>query len=215
MIVFYDLDGTLIDSKREIVMTLNESLVRCHIDPKDKIEEFKIGPHLVDLIPDAFPKGYFTKEKLEEVISVYRSIYNHSDHKMTRPYEGIDEMILLAPYQQYLLTNKPMGPASKILANFNWLSRFEAIWPSDSSTGETKITLLKKAKTMFSRSIFMVGDTAPDIVAARTNGIYSIGVLYGEGTKEELVCAGANLLVSSPSELRERLMAFWREESRD
>ncbi len=215
MIVFYDLDGTLIDSKCEIVATLNESLRRCRIPLNDKTSEFKIGPHLVDLIPAAFPKGYFTKEKLEEVIAVYRSIYNFSDHKMTHPYKGIDEMIIHAPYKQYLLTNKPMGPASKILANFNWLSHFEAIWPSDSSTGETKITLLEKAKNLFKESIIMVGDTSPDILAAKTNGVYSIGVLYGEGKKEELVSAGANLLVSTPFELRERLMELWKEENRN
>ena len=44
----------------------------------------------------------------------------------------------------------------------------------------------------------MVGDRFYDIEGAVANGISSIGVLYGYGTKEELEAAGATFLVTVP-----------------
>jgi phosphoglycolate phosphatase len=47
----------------------------------------------------------------------------------------------------------------------------------------------------------MVGDRAQDIVAARAHGLHSIGVLWGYGSREELVAAGAAALCARPGEL--------------
>ena len=47
----------------------------------------------------------------------------------------------------------------------------------------------------------MIGDRAGDIVGARANGIRSIGVLWGYGSKDELVSAGADTTCATPSEL--------------
>ena len=47
----------------------------------------------------------------------------------------------------------------------------------------------------------MVGDREHDILGARQNGIFSIGVLYGYGGREELSAAGADALAQTPAEL--------------
>lgn len=47
----------------------------------------------------------------------------------------------------------------------------------------------------------MVGDRAGDIVAARANGVRSIGVLWGYGSRAELLDAGADGLCGAPGEL--------------
>lgn len=47
----------------------------------------------------------------------------------------------------------------------------------------------------------MVGDRKHDIIGAKTNGLSSIGVLYGYGSKEELLEAGANYIANSPVDI--------------
>ena len=47
----------------------------------------------------------------------------------------------------------------------------------------------------------MVGDRAADVIAAKANGIRSIGILWGYGSEEELQTAGADRLCLTPSEL--------------
>ena len=50
-------------------------------------------------------------------------------------------------------------------------------------------------------SILMIGDRAQDIAGAKANGLPSAGVLWGYGSREELQSAGADHLLSVPSEL--------------
>ena len=45
----------------------------------------------------------------------------------------------------------------------------------------------------------MVGDREHDIIGAKTNGLSSIGVLYGYGSKEELL--EANYIANSPVDI--------------
>jgi phosphoglycolate phosphatase len=47
----------------------------------------------------------------------------------------------------------------------------------------------------------MIGDRAFDIVAARTNGLRAVGVLWGYGSERELREAGAERLCATPVEL--------------
>lgn len=211
MIVFFDLDGTLINSKPEIVATLHEALKICEVNESDQEREFVIGPHLKDLIPMAFPNGYFSPTKLQEVIQVYRSLYEKSDHEMTKPFPGIDHLIKNAPYPTYLLTNKPYKPAFKIISSYGWDHHLKDIWASDSSTGESKITMLRKAKNVFGKqTIIMVGDTFEDVNAATENDLYSIGVTYGQGKKEELLSGGAKAIANSGQELETLLDALYQ-----
>lgn len=51
----------------------------------------------------------------------------------------------------------------------------------------------------------MVGDRSYDIEAGRTLGTRTSGVIWGFGSKEELVAAGADFIVDKPGELVEAL----------
>jgi phosphoglycolate phosphatase len=49
----------------------------------------------------------------------------------------------------------------------------------------------------------MIGDRRHDIVGARTNGMTALGVLYGFGSRDELVAAGAHHLCATPQAVQE------------
>ena len=52
----------------------------------------------------------------------------------------------------------------------------------------------------------MVGDRKHDVMGAKENGMYSIGVLYGYGDRKELEAAGADCIVSDVKKLKEKLI---------
>ena len=54
----------------------------------------------------------------------------------------------------------------------------------------------------------MIGDREHDIVGAKANGIHTIGVTYGYGSREELTNAGADALVDSPEEILALVLQF-------
>ncbi len=51
----------------------------------------------------------------------------------------------------------------------------------------------------------MVGDTAVDIISAKAAGSYAIGVLCGFGEREDLLAAGADLILEATAELTDWL----------
>jgi phosphoglycolate phosphatase len=58
------------------------------------------------------------------------------------------------------------------------------------------------------RSAIMVGDRSHDIIGAKNNGLSSIGVTYGYGTRKELLESGADQLASSPTDILNSLSLF-------
>ena len=54
---------------------------------------------------------------------------------------------------------------------------------------------------MDKNGVVMIGDRSHDIIGAKNNGLESIGVTYGYGTREELLDSGADRLASSPSDI--------------
>lgn len=60
---------------------------------------------------------------------------------------------------------------------------------------------LKKCEIKDKKRAVMVGDREHDIIGAKINGLSSIGVLYGYGSKEELLEAGANYIANSPADI--------------
>ena len=55
-------------------------------------------------------------------------------------------------------------------------------------------------------TVLMIGDREHDIIGAKKNGIDSLGVLYGYGSREELEAAGADYIAATVEELTESLL---------
>ena len=53
----------------------------------------------------------------------------------------------------------------------------------------------------------MVGDREHDIIGGKKNGMDTVGVLFGYGSRQELKAAGADILAASVKELEEILLA--------
>jgi phosphoglycolate phosphatase len=49
----------------------------------------------------------------------------------------------------------------------------------------------------------MIGDRAADVIAAHANGLRSVGVLWGHGSRQELFGATPDRLLKAPADLKE------------
>jgi phosphoglycolate phosphatase len=114
-------------------------------------------------------------------------------------------------FHLYVVTSKPYAFASKITDYFRITSFFRKVHGPDlddeKSTKADLIAHVLAENEIEPGAAAMIGDRKHDAVGARSNGVYSIGVCWGYGSREELTSAGVQLLVESPKELLNSLAA--------
>jgi len=105
----------------------------------------------------------------------------------------------------YVATSKPQVFAERILTHFGLAGHFQGIFGSElsgalSNKGELIAHVLATAH-LRSVDTIMVGDREHDVRGAQRNHVRAVGVLWGYGSREELVAAGAKHLVKQPVDL--------------
>lgn len=210
--VFFDLDGTIIDSREGIVNGFIYSLKYFNIEVKDRkeIEQF-IGPPL----EDSFINYYkFSKKDAELAITKYREFYKKTGVRQNTLYVGIKELLheLKNSGKNVLLaTGKPEVFAKQILREHGLENDFDFISGTTlEQTRRTKAEVLEYAinsiKNVNLDECVMVGDRKYDIEGAKANNIKSIGVEYGFGTRQELTIAGAEYIAKNIEDLRKLII---------
>lgn len=200
-VVLFDLDGTLTDPGVGITNSVAYALEKYGILNEDRTELYKfIGPPL----HESFEAFYgFSKEKAMEAVAYYREYYSDRGIFENMVYEGIEELLAqLKEAGKTLLvaTSKPEMFARMILEHFGLTKYFDYIAGSNMDGSRTKkdevisYALMAGNVTDLSKAV-MVGDREHDILGAKKVGVDSIGVLYGYGSMEELINAGADMIV--------------------
>lgn len=205
--ILFDLDGTLLDTGRGIVKSIQYALKSVGIDIEDlKSLEKHIGPPL----KEGFEAFYgFDHEKSEMAVSKFRERYKEIGLLETIPYEGIEECLKALSQQEvklYVATSKPEVIAKEFLEHFGLSSFFIDICGSTfdhtiSTKADVIRYLMEKNNLSIIDDITMVGDREQDVLGANEVGIPSIGVLYGFGSRHELQAAGANYIAKTPEEV--------------
>lgn len=207
--ILFDLDGTLTDPAVGITNSIMYALKKYNIKVNDRSELYKfIGPPLLE----SFMKYYgFTEEEGKKAIDYYREYFGVKGLFENIIYDGIKDLLKsLKDNGKILLvaTSKPQVFAEQILVHFKLDKYFSFIAGSNlDGTRIKKAEVIEYALeglniTELTKTI-MVGDREHDIRGAKTIGIKSIGVLYGYGSKEELVNADADYIVQSVSEIKD------------
>jgi len=208
--LFLDLDGTLIDSERDLAASVNAMLLNYGRKelPLEVIWTY-IGDGAPMLIRRALgdpADGEFMQEALNYFLGHYR------EHKLdnTRAYDGIKEALQQiagadgAGRRLAVLTNKPVRVSRDIVSGLGLADYFFQVYGGNSF--ETKKpdplganALMREAGAGPGETV-MVGDSQVDILTARNAGLWSVGVTYGFApqTLEQVV---PDVLVDTPAEL--------------
>jgi phosphoglycolate phosphatase len=210
--VLLDLDGTLSDSEPGIVNSLRWA---CQVEgfpvPTDAEVRSVIGPPF-EL---GLPAIGIPDDALERVIDSYRQRYAETGAYENTLYDGVIEMLDALARHGYSLsvaTAKPEVTAHPILDYFGISDRFEVRAGATLTTARrTKAQVIDHALLELGihadpdlwDHVIMIGDRDHDVLGAMHHRIPCIGVLWGYGSIEELLGAGAVALAESPDELVE------------
>ena len=205
--LLFDLDGTLTDPRPGIVRCMKYALDRLRAPyPSDDALASFIGPSL----RDTFATLLVTSDRalVERALALYREQYSETGLLENHVYDGVARMLDAIPRlasAAFVATLKPRVYADRIVHHLGLARHFAGVYgPELDGRFEDKAELLAEllaVEKIAAANAVMIGDRAGDIVAARTNGIRSIGALWGYGSRIELVEAGADGLCSSPGEL--------------
>ena len=220
-LVIFDLDGTLIDSRLDLVHSVNATL-RHFERPElpDEVVASYVGDGAPMLIRRALgdpTDEVFFKQALEFFLSYYH------EHKLdhTTVYAGIPEALRQiqsdgvsqkganrkdATRKMAVLSNKPVRPSRAIVEALGLAEFFIHVYGGNSF--ETKKpdplgvrTLLKETGTAPEYAL-IVGDSSIDVLTGRNAGIATCGVTYGFAP-HTLCEVQPDVVVESPSELEE------------
>lgn len=205
--VLFDLDGTLTDSRAGITASIRHALGRVgRACPDDDALATYIGPPLRGTLSTLLDSK--DPALIEEALAHYRTRYDDVGLFENRVYDGVPEMLHTTARlarSMYVATAKPRQAAIRIVGHFDLAGHFAGVYGAEpGGRFDAKIDLLAhliESAVIQAATAVMVGDRASDILAAKVNGVRSIGALWGYGDSGELADAGADLLCASPRAL--------------
>ncbi len=184
----FDVDGTLLDSAPDICGAVSSVLAQTSKPdvPFDFLKKY-IGRHLIDLFGDLFPDA--SADQIEAWIEEYRRIYPLREHASTKLYPGVGGALDKLGGLKTTATTKSTLTATNVLTQFGLISHFKHVQGTDGFPSKPKPDVLLRAIAALGvkpEDCLMVGDSVPDIIAARAAGVSVCAVSYGYGNPEEL-----------------------------
>jgi len=183
-LIAFDLDGTLIDSSRDLAESVNELLTDLGAPPlpHDDITRM-IGEGAKVLVRRALAAAGIPEdpEAIDRFLEIYdRKLLNH-----TRPYAGITEVVRTARQHARVavLTNKPLEPSEKVLAGLGMRELFDDVigsgGPYPRKPDPTALFALMERAGATPERTLMVGDSRIDYETARSAATRCCLVTYG------------------------------------
>jgi phosphoglycolate phosphatase len=199
-LLVFDLDGTLVDTRRDLGYSVNHALVQCGF-PSLPLEAIisKVGDGAALLIerslraalnnPDTFAPA---KLDTDAVLSAF--LEHYQDHCLgeSLPYPGVRQSLeKLRPFPMAVLTNKPLLPTTRILAGLELSQYFTWVLGGDNAFGPKPnqaalLQILTWAKAEPGQTV-VIGDGIQDLRVARRAGAHFLGFLNGIGAREALL----------------------------
>lgn len=187
-VYLFDIDGTLLDSARDIcgaVQQVLETTDRAPV-PYEFLKGY-IGLHLLDLFQDLFPQ--YTAEQYDELIRQYRAFYPARGHKLTQIYPGVAEGLAALGGRKSTATTKGSPTTRLILEQFGLLQYFEHVQGTDGFPCKPAPDVIFTALAALGarpEDCLFVGDSPADMEAGRRASVKTCAVRYGYGKDEEM-----------------------------
>jgi phosphoglycolate phosphatase len=211
-LVIFDLDGTLIDSRLDLVHSVNAALR--HIgrpDLPDEVIASYVGDGAPILIQRALGGEAVSEAVVRQGLQFFLSYYREHKLDHTTVYDGIKETLIVVqrasngvPRQMAVLSNKPVGPSRAIVEALGLGPFFTQIYGGNSfATKKPDPEGARKLLQEFGvrpEEAAIVGDSHVDIETGRNAGMLTVGVSYGFAP-HTLQDQPPDVLVDTPAEL--------------
>lgn len=207
-VAIFDLDGTLLDTLKDLADACNFAL-RSYGFPEHQIEEYKyfLGNGAYKLIERALPIGKKDAETIGKVLGEFKKYYEKHKSDFTKPYDGIEDLLIAlkeAGIKTAVVSNKPHEFAVEIVERY-FAKSFDIVFGKREGylakpDPTTVIETLNHFKCKKEEAVY-IGDSDVDMFTGKNAGLFSIGVAWGFRGARELSAAGANKIVYTSEEL--------------
>jgi phosphoglycolate phosphatase len=210
--LLFDLDGTLTDPAEGITSCYRFALEGLNHPPlsRDALLSF-IGPPMRENFKAVL--GASDQELIERAVALYRERFALVGLYENELYRGVREMLTqlrAAGFRLYVATSKVTEYSVRILEHFHLAEFFISVHGAtpDGSLDDKAdlVARLLRVEEIDAASSLMIGDREHDIRAARRNGVASVGVTYGYGSRAELAAAGADFICDTPEDVAALLL---------
>lgn len=222
--LIFDLDGTLLDSIKDIAGATNKGLAEMEL-PTHEIDSYKsfVGHGHEELIKRALPAEKRDQKYINKLIEIYKEHYETEWQLSTQPFHGILHLIKVAVANKTklaILSNKDQYFTKKMIRYyFRGAMISHTKNPFGIYSGATKdkpnkpdpTTALELAKRLSAepKDIAIVGDMPVDMLTAKNAGMVAYGAAWGYAKKEMLETAGADLIFDSPVDLAKHVQKYF------
>ena len=210
----FDLDGTLVNSLDDLANSANDTL-HAYGFPVHEVEAYRyfVGNGSRKLIERILPEKHATDMAfVEQFMSEYKDCYARNLLQKTKPYDGIMEMLeelRRRGIPMAVCTNKHQSAAEMIVKTLFPHGIFQEIIGDQEGLlrkpDPQKVLRIMRDFGVTGEQTAYFGDTDVDMDTARNAGAFAVGVLWGFRAREELVAHGADILLTHPMELFEKV----------
>lgn len=204
--LLFDLDGTLIDARLDIVNAMNHTLTALGYDEKPFAEIVSyVGTGVSDLVAKSM--GARDTKLVEEGVRIYGDYYLKHPADHAKLYPNVAEILeYFNKKRKFILTNRYAAFAAAVLKELNISEYFEDIIGGDDES------CLKPLACVFDKFMpklnidraraLIVGDMDVDIMAGKNSGIRTCWVTYGLGKAAEVRPLKPDYIINDIAELK-------------
>ncbi len=204
--VIFDLDGTLTNTLQDIANAMNRALRLLGLPeyPTDAYR-YMVGNGAKKLAERAVGSR---QELAGEALELYQSYYEKHTHDITRPYDGIPQLLEALEERDIklcVLSNKPHADTQGVIRYFfpdiHWAvvrGQIEGVPVKPDPAGA--LAIVRELNVQPDECLYL-GDTSVDMLTATRAGMQAVGVLWGFRDEKELRENGAKLILAEPMEL--------------
>ncbi len=204
--VLVDLDGTVTDPFEGIAGCIRHAMRSMELEsPQEDELRGAIGPPLRQSFARLLAR-HGAEGRVEEALRSYRERFSAVGLLENRVYPGVPKMLgelNAAACRLFIATSKPTVFARRIVDHFGLSGYFAGVYGSElDGRLENKGDLIRfvlEEEGIAADDAAMIGDRSHDVVGAKANGVFAVGVLWGYGSREEL--EGADVRCESPDEV--------------
>ena len=218
-LLIFDLDGTLIDSKLDLALSVNAARAHLWLPPLEHEEIFGYVGHGAPMLVRRSLREGASDEQVERALQYFLEYHRAHMLDNTLPYPGVREGLAELAARGYgqekerpmaVLTNKPVRFSKMILDGLGLGSYFRHVYGGNSFERKKPdpigVQALLQDCEAQPRQAMVVGDSEIDILTARNAGTWACGVTYGLGS-HMLAEYPPDLLLDSLAELPAHLNA--------
>jgi phosphoglycolate phosphatase len=203
-LVIFDLDGTLVDSSRDLTNAANAALRELGLpEHSEAAVVAMIGDGARQLVERALPPEAL--HRTDEALALFRSHYAARLTEHTRPYDGVEELLAALEQPLAIATNKPGAFTRRLVEALAWSRRFAHVLGGDEVARPKPdpmmlLQICARARVRPEHAL-LVGDGPQDVGAARAAGVRVCSVTWGFTSESTLRDLAPDWVAARPADV--------------